>query len=404
MRFKTFSLRYAAWSLVLAAAAAGGTAWWRGRPERHLREAQRWLDEGSTERAAPWLELPERISATRDRARILRARIALAGGRPRDAVAPLQQVDPLGPWAAEAAFWKGRTLYAVGNTPLAIAWLRTALADRPTDAETLRWLAAAAYDLGDRRTVLESLQAVTSLEPSDTRAWRTLALVTQEEPDGGVPELDAARSAYEKALALDPDQPQVRMELAGVLVKLGQYDQAEHQLALCRGRVPEADRADLLAQSAFARGESDRCHAIVDAGLAAAPNHPGLRARRALIAQSQGQLDAAVADFDRAVIADPYNARWLYMRSGALRSLGRRDEADRDGARAAELKRAVITMSNLCAEAAQKPLDPAVRIQLGRLCEFLGKRELAASWYRAAMACDPRSEEARSALLLLAPR
>jgi tetratricopeptide (TPR) repeat protein len=282
--------------------------------------------------------------------------------------------------------------------------LRTALTDRPTDAEALRWLAAAAYDLGDRRTVMESLKAVTRLEPDDPRAWRTLALVTQEEPDGGVPELNAAQAAYEKTLALDRDQPRVRWELASVLVKLGQYDQAEHQLALCRGRIAEADRADLLAHCAYSRGESDRCRAIVDAGLAAAPNHPGLLARRALIAQSQGRLAAAVADFDRAVSADPYNSHWLYMRSGALRSLGRRDEADRDAARAAELKRAVITMSNLCDVAAQRPLDPGVRIQLGRLCEFLGKRELAASWYRAALACDPLSQEARSALARLAPR
>src|SRR5262245_40417856 len=148
--------------------------------------------------------------------------------------------------------------------------------------------------------------------------------------------MNAARTAYEKALALDRDQPRARWELAGVLVKLGQYDQAEHQLALCRGRVPEADRADLLAQAAWSRGESDRSRSIVDAGLAVAPSHPGLLARRALIAQSQGRLDAAVADLDRALAADGFNPRWLYMRSGLLRALGRRDEADRDGARAAE--------------------------------------------------------------------
>ena len=241
--------------------------------------------------AAPWLELPERSTATRDRALILRARVALAGGRPKTAVGPLQRVDPLGPWAAEAAFWKGRTLYAVGNMPLAIAWLRTALAARPTDAETLRWLAAAAYDLGDLRTVLESLKALTSLKPDDARAWRTLALVTREEPDGGEPELNAARIAYEKALALDPDQPRVRLEMADVLVKLGRYVEADRQLTLCRGRVPEADQADLLAQSAWLQGERDRCRRFVDAGLAAAPNHPGLLARRGLIAQSEGRLD-----------------------------------------------------------------------------------------------------------------
>jgi tetratricopeptide (TPR) repeat protein len=386
--------------IVLASVGAGGVCWWRCRPERHLGEAERLLADGRSERAAAWLELPERVPATRDRARILRARIALAVGRPKEAVEPLQQVDPQGRWASEAAFWKGRTLYAVGNTPLAIAWLRTALADRPADAETLRWLAAAAYDLGDRRTVLESLKALTGLDPGDARAWRTLALVTREEPDGGEPELYAARMAYEKALALDRDQPKIRVELAEVLLKLAQYEEADRELALCRGRVPESDRAHLLAQSAWARGDRDGCRAMVDAGLAATSGHPGLLAQRALIAQSEGRLAEALGDFDRAVAADPYNSRWLYMRSGALRSLGRRAEADRDGARAAELKGAVISMSSLCDQAADHPLDPAVRIRLGSLCKFLGKFELAVSWYRAALACDPRDPEARAALAM----
>jgi tetratricopeptide (TPR) repeat protein len=404
MKFKNLYFWFAASFLALALAAAGATSWWHGRPERHLGEAERRLAEGAWESAAPWLELPERSAATRDRALILRARVALASGRPGTAVAPLQRVDPLGPWAAEAAFWKGRTLYAVGNTPLAIAWLRTALAARPTDAESLRWLAAAAYDLGDQRTVLESLKALTSLKPDDARAWRTLALVTREEPDGGEPEMNAARIAYEKALSLDPDQPRVRLEMADVLVKLGRYVEADHQLALCRVKVPAADYADLLAQSAWMRGEPDRCRTIVAAGLAAAPNHPGLLALRGLIAQSEGRLNIAVENFDHAVAADPFNPRWLYMRSGVLRGLGRRDEADRDGTRAAELKKAVITMSNLCAVAADQPLDSGVRIRLGQLCEFLGKRELAASWYRAALACDPRNEEARSALAMPSAR
>ena len=74
---------------------------------------------------------------------------------------------------------------------------------RPTDAESLRWLAAAAYDLGDQRTVIESLKALTSLKPDDARAWRTLALVTREEPDGGEPEMNAARTPTRRPYPLE---------------------------------------------------------------------------------------------------------------------------------------------------------------------------------------------------------
>jgi tetratricopeptide (TPR) repeat protein len=397
-------LWFAALLLSLAAAGALATVWWQGRPERYLREAERQLEAGSWELAAPWLDLPERTKAVRDRALILRARVALERGRPKDAVRPLQGVDVRGPWAAEAAFWKGRTLYAVGNTPLAIAWFQTALAARPTDVETLRWLAAAAYDLGDRRTCLESLKTLTAVKPDDARAWRTRALVTWTEPDAGELELSAARLAYEESLKLDPDQPLARLELADVLVRMGRYDEADRQLLHCQGQVPEADRADLRAQCAWFRGERDRCRAIVAVGLKQAPNHAGLLARQALLDAAVGRLAEAVAGFDRAVRVDPYNAQWFYMRAVALRALGRRAEAERDVDRSTALKEAQSTMANLCGVASQRPADPGVRIRLGRLCEVLGKPSLAAMWYRAALACDPRNEEARRALAAALPR
>jgi tetratricopeptide (TPR) repeat protein len=402
----TNARRNRAWAAVvlLALVGAGTAAWWRGRPERHLAEAERRLAEGSWGSAGVWLELPERTAATRDRALILRARAAIQAGRPGDAVAPLRGVDPRGRCAAEADFWKGRALYAVGNTPLAIAWFRSALAARPADAETLRWLAAAAYDLGDQRTVMSALRSLTAVAPRDARAWRTLALVVLEEPDGGEREMDAARAAYESSLRLDPGQPLARLELAGVLVRLGRYAEADRQLALCRGLAPEADRADLLAQSAWQRGERGRCRALVEAGLKASPDHPGLLARCALIDQSEGRLEDAVAGFGRAATLDPYNPQWFHMRGVALRALGRRGEADLDAARSAKLKGAVVAMSDLCDEAARRPTDPAVRVRLGRLCETLGKPQLAASWYRAALACEPRNEEARSALAALPTR
>lgn len=387
------------WLVVsLAVAGLAAYAWVRGRPEWHLRQAERRLAEGAWTLAGPWLELPERVPSTRDRALILRARAAVESGRPTNAVAPLQRVDPDGPSGAEAAFWKGRTLYAIGNTPLAILWLRTARTARPADPETLRWLATAAYDLGDRRTLLEALETLTRVEPGDARAWRTLALVSWTDPGAGELELGAAKVAYERSLALAPDQPQARLELAEVLVKMGRLAQADRQLAQCAGGVPEADRADLLAQSAWLHGERERCRAIVDTALAQSPEHSGLLARRALVDQSEGRLEQAVSGFDRAIAADPYNPQWSYMRSLAARALGRSTEADRDAARSAELKRAAAELAELSAEATLHPTDAAVRVRLGHICATLGRPELATLWYRAALACDPRNADARAAL------
>jgi hypothetical protein len=92
------------------------------------------------------------------------------------------------------------------------------------------------------------------------------------------------------------------------------------------------------------------------------------------------------------------------MRAVALRALGRRAEAERDVDRSTALKEAQSTMVNLCGVASQRPADSGVRIRLGRLCEVLGNPSVAAMWYRAALACDPRNEEARRALAAALPR
>jgi hypothetical protein len=60
-------------------------------------------------------------------------------------------------------------------------------------------------------------------------------------------------------------------------------------------------------------------------------------------------------------------------------------------------------MSALNEQAERAPHDADVRCRLGRLCVDLGKPELAASWYRAALACDPKHAEARLGLNALRP-
>src|SRR5262249_29620277 len=158
----------------------------------------------------------------------------------------------------------------------AIPWFRAALKHRPGDSESNRWLAAAAYDLGDRSTVMAALEAVTRLDPRDARAWRTLGEVYRENV-----EYEQARAAFERLRALDRAQPEVRLALAEMLLKVGDLAAAERELAACRGRVAEGRRAELLAELLRMRGDVAGLRATVAAGLAAAPGDPGLLAQEA---------------------------------------------------------------------------------------------------------------------------
>lgn len=387
--------------LVWAAAAAGcvGWLWWGGRPERHLAEARRLLDAGAPAEAAGWLALPESTPRTRPDALLIRARAALERGRPAEAVAPLNGIDPDGPRGAEAAFWKGRTLQAAGRSAQAVAWFRRSLALRPGDAEAHRWLAAAAYDLGDRVAALDALRGATRLDPGDARSWRTLALLLKEGLD-----LEAADDAYRRAASLGPLEPRARMEWAEVLVGLGRYPDAERELASCRRRVPEPDRAALLAECLRLSGREGEARSLVSTALSEAPDHAGLNAAMAQLDLSAGRPADALARLDRALAADPHRDGWLYARGMALRRLGRDDEARRDLEAAEALKADLAEMSALNDEASLHPDDPEVRHRIGLICIRLGKPELAASWFRAALACDPGHAPSRAELLRTSPR
>lgn len=395
LQFMRREFRWIPALLVPALAGLGwvGGSWWRGRPERHLAAAERRLLGGEPGAAWDWLDLPAATPATRDRALLLRARVALERGRPALAVAPLEQVDPRGPRAAEAAFWRGRTLYAAGQPLRAIAWYRRALAARPDDVETLRWLAAAAYDLGDLKTAMDALEAVTRLLPGDAPAWRTLGLIYRDVDDYAY-----AVPCYEASLRADPDQPRVRLELAETLVALGRYGEAGRHIEVCRGGVPEDRWLDLHAQCLRGQGEGGAVRELLERGLAAHPHHAGLLFQQALVDLADGQWARAVARLDRALAADPYNAPCYYQRGLALRRLGRDAEGQRDLDTAAELNRTSDEMTALSEEASLEPEDPDLRSQLARLCIRLGKPELAVSWYRAALACDPGHAEARFGL------
>src|SRR5262249_48211525 len=152
-------------------------------------------------------------------------------------------------------------------------------------------------------------------------------------------EPEPALAAYESSLRVDPAQPQVRYEMAQTLATLGRHADAERHLEACHGGIPEADRLDMLAGCAEARGDPARQPVLVDAGLAAAPDHPGLNSRRARIDRDDGRIAEAVGRLDRALAVNPYHTEWLYQRALCLHTLGRSDEAARDLARFQRLGR-----------------------------------------------------------------
>ncbi len=379
--------------------AAWGYSWWSRRAEHWLSGAERCLTLGDYQEVLAWLVLPEATARTRDRALLIRARAMLELGRPSEAVAPLDAIDPNGASATDAAFWKGRTLLAVGQFLRATDWLRSVVALRPDNADAHRWLAAALYELGDSPSALAELREVTRLEPDDARAWRTIGLLLKE-----AAEPERASQAYLASLRVGPRQPQVHLELAEVLNTMGKYDEAARHLEACSAGVPEGDRLALLAKGVLARGDQSTLQALLNRALGRYPDHVGLLQLRAQVETAEGRTGEAIATLDRVLTLDPDQAASVYQRGLLRKATGDAEGSALDLARASDLSASVAEMSQLNDEAARSPSDAEVRVKIAALCERLGKTDLAAYWYRAALACDPASIAARSGIAALKPR
>lgn len=123
-------------------------------------------------------------------------------------------------------------------------------------------------------------------------------------------DLTTARGSCRNALEVDPDLAQANLALARIELALGEYASAETRLRGLRGRVPGAETSVLLAEVAYATGRVDEA-----AGLAATARSEladaedvGLRGRIAFlegaIAESRGEIDAALGGYERAIAAD----------------------------------------------------------------------------------------------------
>ena len=386
--------RQRAWVGVVALIIAGTAGFWVwSRPARHLAKAELLIDDGEPHKALEWLDLPESTAATRERALLLRTRVAVESRDLAEAVRALDLVREDGPRSAEFAYWKGRTLYEARQPLLALGWFEKAWKLRTDDVDAARWVACAAYDLGDRAATAKALETVARLAPKDARVWRTLGTIFLENV-----KYEEARPAFEQSLALDRNQPNVRLELAEVCVKLGDADAAIEELKKCKGRVPEGRRAELLSECLRMQGDMDGFQQAVTGGLAAAPDHPGLLALQSTVDLAKGDADQSLLNLNRSLTADPYRAQTYYQRGLVLRRLGRPIEAEADVERSATLNKNLAEMSALNDHAAKNPHDPGLMVQIGKLCVDLGKIELAASWFRGAIACEPKHEVAKSEL------
>jgi len=115
----------------------------------------------------------------------------------------------------------------------------------------------------------------------------------------------------QKAIELDPTEPESHFELAKVLRKLGETDVAQQQLVLYQKQVKDKSDQTIAAQKstqaaeAARAGDKQKAAALYREAIAALPGNAGLPYQLALVLADLNDIEGERAALEQAVRIDP---------------------------------------------------------------------------------------------------
>jgi tetratricopeptide (TPR) repeat protein len=156
-------------------------------------------------------------------------------------------------------------------------------------------------------------------------------------------DLAGALDAYQQAVALTPEDPDLLAALARLAERMGEHGIAERLWA----RLPGLEAVDGRARALRELGRFDEATALLQETLLANPQAAALWNTLGVTLVQQGRPEAALTFFDEALRLDPRHARALYNRGGAQFDLARLDAAHADFAAARKLARQPLEIATI---------------------------------------------------------
>ncbi|MGB9723121.1 MAG: tetratricopeptide repeat protein [Chloroflexia bacterium] len=348
------------------------------------------------------------------------------------------QVDP-GKQAARQAFGEGLALWEAGRREEALARWRTA-----STADLILDRANLLLHRGRPDEAEALCQAALEVAPPSARAYFLLGKVFQERKD-----TEEARQAWEKAVALQPENPAARLELGLLFEAGGDVEQAyahlqyadrkeasfilwqrvwEHLNAgekeagikvlelLIRLTPEDLNARFVLADQLRVLKEYDRSLAAYEEAHRLAPTDVRFYTGRGQLYADQGRGEEALADLEEAVQVAPRSAEaWFYLglyrwrfrndAPGALDALRKAVDLNPNAWYATELGHVYLASGN--PGAAIAAYERAVTLpgrnayawySLGRAYQQQERWEEAASAYAEAVSLEPRNAWLHAAL------
>ncbi len=148
---------------------------------------------------------------------------------------------------------------------------------------------------------LPAAQTLVDSQPDDIRALRLLAAAQRLSGD-----TDTALATLDAALERAPEDADLHLERAGLLLQARDLDRAEGALARSIGLDPNQFPAYIIqAQLALARGELDEAERLVRTAARIAPEHPHVGAVEGMLALRRGRPDHALELLSKASAVAP---------------------------------------------------------------------------------------------------
>ncbi len=223
------------------------------------------------------------------------------------------------PFAARLKAWRAEDPSRL-NLPELAAVLQSIAAERPTDPQPLQYLARVQGAEGDLNAAARTLERATALAPRNAEAWGALGEVLTEQGQGEV--TSDARTAFERAQALDPAEPAARYYLARADIAAGDVKGGLARWRELLAALPPSDPRRAALQAEIAAVE--RAGRLPAAGAQAAASAPAERGQEAAFIQS---MVDRLADRLKTQPDDPAGWARLIRAYGVLGQTAKRDAA-----------------------------------------------------------------------------
>lgn len=341
---------------IVAAVGVGVAAWlWQQNridPDALMARAEQQLAAGELSAAAIDLKNVVRLRPQDRGAREMLATVYLEGGNPASALKEFAKARELGATTEAVNLGYTRALLLSGKfdeaaTEIAIngsnthdwgvlrglldlAQQRVADAKQafvaileadPEHNEARRGLMQAELAAGNSAGARSEIETLLSASPQDAGLW-----LIRGDLDRFEGEMEAAESAFARAIELAPKNPLAHIGMAGTLIELGRYDEASNQLDLVGAQAESDPRVNFL-RARIAEAKNEPLNALTDLRkvLQVAPMHRESLVMAARIHFRRSEFSRAQDYVGRILELEPNNAAAQRMMGAIQLASGRTD-------------------------------------------------------------------------------